>query len=416
MLDTNNLLVGIEASSLLAALLGGFIATLTPCVYPLIPITLSIVGASTEVPRAKAILRASIYCLGIFLSYTLLGTVAVLSGSLFGEIWASPAVEFAIGLMLCGYALLSLDLVLIKNNGRMSQSAAALSANSAVGAFAAGGVSAILAAPCTGALLAAILTLAASSPNPTSGILLMLAYAAGFSTPFFILALSPQLFRFIPRSGSWLYAAKFIIGLSLLALGFNYLGGENILVSPLNNGGFKILLIVISALICILTVRLGMQSYINESRILRFFAALTGAIFLLLLSLQIANFKPSGNNLGTSELSEALINAKSENSLVVMEFTADWCIKCKELARDVFSKSEVKEQLSSVQFVVVDLSQISDSEKELQRKYAVRGLPAIIFLCPSSAEISVPRINEVIDSAEFIEKLAQAKEKVLNCP
>ena len=406
--------ISLETPSLIGAFFGGLIATLTPCVYPLIPITLSIVGAGKESSRPKALFRSILFCGGIFLSYALLGILAVASGSFFGDIWSMPSFRTGLGIAISGYALISLDLVFFKSEGRLTQAAARLSGNSPYGAFAAGAVSGILAAPCTGALLATILTFAATSSNAVAGIFLLLSYAAGFAAPFFLLSLSPQAFSFIPRSGVWLYGAKFLIGAALLSLGIYYLFGNYISDYMLNFKAMKLTLLSITFFVIIVSCYLGVRSYILESKILRFFSAAAFALMLIPFVLNTFNLSTSRIN-DSAVFASSLARAQSRGVPLVLEFTADWCVKCKELARDVFSKKEVIDELTKTEFVTVDLSNLSEQEKALQKQYGVRGLPLIMFLCPSGEELKIPRINEVLNSSAFLDRLESAKLKFGEC-
>lgn len=401
-------------NSTVAAFIGGFIATLTPCVYPLIPITLSVVGAGKESSRIQALSRAALFCLGIFISYALLGIVAVYSGSFFGAIWSQASFRMLLGVAICCYALVSLDLIHIRTKGELSQFAASLNGNSAIGAFAAGSVSGILAAPCTGPLLATILTLAATSTSPGTGITLLLAYAAGFSLPFFILSLSPRFFRLAPKSGPWLYGVKFLIGASLLTLGAYYLLEYQLaLIKPF----FEIhssLILFLAVPILFLAIFLAIKSYLRDSRSLRLFASLS------VLTLSIIIISGSSSSKAPEmpvdlNFYQSLKNADSRKVATVVDFTADWCVKCKELERDVFSKEDVRQALQSFEFLSIDLSSISEEEKILQKRYGIRGLPAILFLCPDGSEIMLARINEVISDKDFHERLAQAKAALKNC-
>lgn len=403
-----------DSSAPIAAFLGGFAATLTPCVYPLIPITLSIVGAGKEVSRSRALWRASLYSLGIVASYSILGVVAVQTGSFFGSVWSSPAFRFVLGAIIFCYGLVSLELINVRSTGALGQKVAGLGGDTWRGAFLAGAVSGILASPCTAPLLATILTFAASSSNSLLGIALLFFYAIGFSLPFFMLALFPQAFSWIPRSGGWLHGIKFVIGAALLTLGAYYLSDFQVsFLKPL----FGLPLLIFypaTGLLLLLLCRMGTRSYLNESRKQRLLASVTFALValpsLLLGRGHSLNADPSSN-----VLAEAFERAKEKNAAVVLEFTADWCVQCRELAKAVFANPLVHEEMKSAEMTVVDLSNASSDEKKLQKDLGVRGLPAILFLCPSGKEFVEKRVNQVISAEEFLVRLRDVQSQLSSC-
>jgi len=392
--------------NLFSSFFAGIISTLTPCVYPLIPITLSIIKADKKSKRSLAFARALLYSLGIFLSYTSLGIIAVLSGGFFGELWTSASLRIGLGALLILLSFYSLEIFKFKSDGLLSKLGSKLSSNDKYGAIAAGAISGVLAAPCTGPLLAAILTFAASSSEKTQGILLLISYSAGFSLPFLVLATFPNLLRVIPKSGQWLHAIKFIIAAGLFAFGLSYI--LTALIDPRINrikwNSFE--LKVFSLIIFAVSVYFSGKSIRLEHRF-RSLVLLILASFSLLAPLSLIKSKVI-----RSDISE--LKALTDKPKIVF-FTAEWCTNCHEIKETLLVHQQVAQQLQQFEILEVDLTELSNSERAIQKDFSVRGLPTLIFTCPNFKEILGSRITSLLTQEEFGEILIKNLTSAANC-
>ena len=178
----------IQAAGLLQALVlavfGGLLTCLTPCVYPLIPITLSIFGACGAKSSRQAFLLSLAYVLGIAITYSILGLLAAASGSVFGSLLGNPWVIGAICGCLIFLSIYNLDLLTFSLGQGLSRFANSLGGKGYRGAFVMGMASGIVAAPCVGPVLLSILVIAAASGSAWKGGLLLFFYALGFGCPF----------------------------------------------------------------------------------------------------------------------------------------------------------------------------------------------------------------------------------------
>jgi cytochrome c biogenesis protein CcdA len=202
----------------LTAFLGGLLASLSPCVYPLIPLTLSFLGA------AKSVKPVLIFTTGKVITLLLLGVFAVRAGEALGYTSQLPSVQIAMGLFLCIFGTYSfLDKVpplFSKLNG--------IGSNFDGSAFLLGAGSALLVSPCTTPILYSVLVIVATTPSRLYGLTVMFAYAIGFSAILLILGLG--LVKKLPKSGTWLKlfhklssTALFCLGLYYFYLGFKQL-------------------------------------------------------------------------------------------------------------------------------------------------------------------------------------------------
>src|SRR3954470_2998592 len=204
----------------LFAFTAGLLTALTPCVYPMIPITISIFGAKTGVSRGRALALATFYVAGIAVMFGALGTVFALLGKAFGTFLANPwvivplAVFFvAMGLSMFGAFELALPTAL---QDRLSR----VGGRGFGGAFLMGLVGGIIAAPCTGPPLAGILAYVATTRDAVRGFLLMATYAGGIGIPFWAIA---GFSMSLPRSGRWMESVKSVLGIALIAAALYYL-------------------------------------------------------------------------------------------------------------------------------------------------------------------------------------------------
>jgi len=211
---------GASHPSLLFALGYGVLTALTPCVYPMIPITVSIFGARAGVPRGRALLLATAYVAGIAAMFGTLGTSFGLLGRAFGTFLANPWVIvplalffFAMGLSMFGAFEVALPSGL---QGRLAR----VGGRGFAGAFGMGLVAGIIAAPCTGPPLASLLAYVATTRNARWGFLLLATYGAGVGLPFWLLA---GFSMSLPKPGRWMEWVKSVFGIALFAAALYYL-------------------------------------------------------------------------------------------------------------------------------------------------------------------------------------------------
>ena len=147
------------------AYLGGVLTSLTPCVYPLIPITLSLFGVTRDTSWKSGFKLASIYVLGIAITYTVLGLIAGLTGQVFGALLTHPVTLIILSIFFLALAFFTLDLIKLPILSTLQTKAQGVGGSGAKGALLMGLVSGVVAAPCVGPVLALILAVAASTSN-----------------------------------------------------------------------------------------------------------------------------------------------------------------------------------------------------------------------------------------------------------
>src|SRR5213083_2626188 len=202
----------------------GLVTSLTPCIYPMIPITAGILsGASAGQPsRARSARLTLAYVTGLALFYAILGLIAGLSGSLFGTVSASPWARFAIGNLLLVFALAMFDVIPVSAPQRLMRWAAGLGGGSYPAVFLLGATSGLVAAPCGAPAFAAVLTWVATTHSAVLGFVYLFVFSLGMSALLVVVGVFSGTLAALPRAGAWTLWIKKVAGVALLAMAEYY--------------------------------------------------------------------------------------------------------------------------------------------------------------------------------------------------
>lgn len=376
----------------------GLALNLTPCVYPMFSVTVSLFSAQTDRKTWRVFLKAVIYVLGISTMYSILGVSAALSGSLFGGIIQSPLVLFSIGALLIALALSMFGLYELQIPYKLrSKLGGTNNKTGIIGIYLSGLVVGIFAAPCIGPPIIALLAFIGIKGDPVFGFWAFFVLSLGLGVPYLILGTFSNLLTKIPRSGAWMVWVKKIFGFVMLGAALFYIGlalypKETIYVLPL--------MFVIGGIYLGFIEKSG-----KENRKLIIFQRVFGiACIILSFVFFQALQKPAID--WQSYSPEKLNEARRLNKPVMLDFYADWCIPCLELDRLTFTDERVINASQDFIKLKVDLTQFGSEDSELLRqKFNVAGVPTIIFLNAEGQEIPASRIVGYVNPDEFIEKL-----------
>jgi thiol:disulfide interchange protein DsbD len=209
----------------LATLFGAGLATsLSPCVWPLIPISAGLIGGSARAaaPRGRIVGLTLAYVLGVGLFYSVLGLLAGLTGSLFGTVASNPWVLFAMGNLLLVFALAQLDVIPVVVPRRLATWAGGLSGGSYPAAFLLGATSGIVAAPCGAPAFAAVLTWVAKTGSGVLGFLYLFAFSIGMTAVLALAGVFSGILTKLPKPGPWMRWIKRAAGGVLLVMAEYY--------------------------------------------------------------------------------------------------------------------------------------------------------------------------------------------------
>lgn len=208
-----------------AAMFGaGLLTSLTPCVYPMIPITAGIIGgtAGASASRARVVSLTLTYVAGLALLYAVLGLLAGMTGTLFGTVSASPWARLAIGNLLLLFGLAMLDVFPVSAPQRLTAWAAGLGGGSYPGVFLLGATSGVVAAPCGAPAFAAVLTWVSTTGSPALGFIYLFVFSLGMTALLVVVGVFSGVLARLPRSGNWMLWIKRAAGAILIVMAQYY--------------------------------------------------------------------------------------------------------------------------------------------------------------------------------------------------
>jgi len=219
-MDFSAYLSNISPVTYLAVFIGGVATSFTPCIYPLIPIIVGVIGSSKERSRLRNFILSLSYCLGMAFTFSLLGMFAAMTGKLFGQMQSSPAAHIVVGGIIILFGLALLDVIPLPvfllskaGAGKVRKGGAVLPA------FIMGAASGFVAAPCTAAVLAALLAYVATSQNVVFGFTLLFTFALGLSTLLILIGTFSGILASLPRSEKFMAVTQKILALVMITLG-----------------------------------------------------------------------------------------------------------------------------------------------------------------------------------------------------
>ncbi|SMO43173.1 protein-disulfide reductase DsbD family protein [Fodinibius sediminis] len=381
----------------------GLALNLTPCVYPMMSVTVSLFGGQTtrKSPSAVAAFsKALVYVLGIVFMYSTLGVMAAYTGELFGNWLQSPWVLAGIGLLIFLLSLSMFGLFELQPPSWMMQKLGKTQqASGYIGHFLSGLLVGIFAAPCIGPPVIALLAFVGAQGSPLFGFITFLVMALGLGLPYLILGTFSGLLTKMPKSGVWMVWVKKVFGVMLVGIALFYL---SLAFTP----GYSMYAILVALVFG--GVYLGfIERSGHQRQVFRWikYAAGTGALisaFLLFQNLQKENVKWQAYD---SELIE------KTDKPIMLDFYADWCIPCIELDRKTFTDGRVIDETESFLRMKVDLTHF-DSRRagELRRKYDIAGVPTILFLDAEGQEIESARVTGFLEADRFLKRVEEAKQ------
>jgi cytochrome c-type biogenesis protein len=202
------------------AFLGGLLVSFTPCVYPILPVTVGYVGSRCGGSRRHALLLSAAYVVGMALTYAVLGMAAGLSGSVFGEATSHPLSYLVLGNICILFALSMFDVFRLPIPAILARAGETGSAPGGTGgAFVMGMMSGLVVGPCTAPVLGGLLLYVGASGHPVFGATLLFTFALGMGVPVVALGTSAGLLANLPKAGRWTVKVQRAFGVLLLLAG-----------------------------------------------------------------------------------------------------------------------------------------------------------------------------------------------------
>ncbi|MDO9170391.1 MAG: cytochrome c biogenesis protein CcdA [bacterium] len=421
----------LERGSWLAFLmvfLGGVLASFTPCVYPMIPITISYIGGNARGRPLKGFVLSLWYVLGIALVYSTLGVAAAATGGAFGQATQTPVFAAIVAAIIGAMALSMAGLFDLQLPSSLTSRVGG-GRTGFLGPLLMGAAMGLIAAPCVGPVLIVLLTWVATTGNLVLGFWLLFVFALGLGVLFVALGTFSGLLTALPGAGGWMQTVKHVFAIVLFALSLWFLR----LYAPVW------LLAAVFGLALLLCVSAwGAWRALPEGAGARAGLNLGGLRFLWLLGATLAilgglrglapGLLPAGGAApdraaageGSAEpawLSDdraAFAAAREQGKPVMMDFWAAWCAACLELDERTYNQPEVLALAADFVAVKMDLTERSAANDELARRYGVVGMPTVLFFDPQGRELE--RFSGFVNARDLAVVLERVRRGAAGAP
>ena len=384
----------------LALFLGGFLLNLTPCVFPMLGVTVSIFGARRKEALPKVVTTAALYVLGICATYTALGVAAALTGGLFGSALQNAWVGVVLGGLMLVLSLGMFGVYEMQPPLWLMDRLGGAQATNMAGAFLSGLGVGIIAAPCVGPFVVAVLALIAQRADVGFGVRTMFTLSLGLGFPYLFLATFSNLLQALPRSGDWMIWVKHALGVLLASIGIYYLcvgfvpnAAPWVLPVGLVLGGLWLGFVDKSA---------GVKGAFRTFAVMVGAAALFAGVFL-----GSRMYTASQRTLSFRPYDAAAVKASlAAGRPVMMDFSADWCLPCHELELNTFTDPRVVAKAKNFDRYKVDLTKYDSPEAAtLRKQFNVTGVPIVVFLGKGGNEVAEARVDGFLPPERFLQQM-----------
>lgn len=403
--------------------LAGLLTSFTPCIFPMIPITIAVLGKNAHLrTKGHNFSLSFAYVMGIAVTYAAMGVFAASTGQMFGSLMSHP---ITLSVMCLVFLLMALSMFGLFEIAAPLWLQNRLGGNLHVqgysGAFIYGLVAGVVASPCVGPVLISILTYVAKTQNLWLGFWLLFTFALGMGQLFLVLGFSSQATKLLPKSGAWMDGVKTFFGLMMMGVFYYYL---TLLV---NDRVFDVLF----GLGCVVGGSLlgafSSGPFEKVSQKLKKGFCQAAIIFgAAVLTIGALNLRPllhgqaittEGNAGATSEKKSGFQKysvADFEAALkigkpIIIDFWADWCAACLELEKYTLSDPQFIEQTSGFALFKYDASADSEELEALRKKYEIMGLPHLVFIDTKGNWRKDLTVNQFIETKPMLEKVNQIK-------
>ena len=431
--EQDQIVTALKQDSLTMTLLSffgfGLLLSLTPCIFPMIPILSGIiVGHGNHITTTRAFLLSLSYVMASALTYTVFGVLAALFG---GNLQATFQQPWIIGLFSSIFVLLSLSMfgfyeLEIPNwlKTKLHNSSIRHRDGSLWGAAIMGALSSLIVGPCVAAPLAGALIYIGQTGDALLGGSALFAMGLGMGVPLLLLGASAG--KLLPKAGTWLYATKAVFGVIMLAMAVWML--SRILPAA-------IIILLWAMLLILPAIYLKAIDPLPEQcsgwhKLWKGIGLMMLAYgLLLLIGFSMGNNNPlkplqglGVNNAQAAEpglvfkrvaslaaLETEILQASAKHQAIMLDFYADWCISCKEMAAYTFTDPKVKQALAGVVLLQADVTNNNADDQTLLTTFKLIGPPAILFFGTDGKEITAQRVIGYQETESFIKTLQRVK-------
>ena len=415
--DITNSLKNSSTLLVLATFFGfGLLLSLTPCVFPMIPILSSIIvnaGQNKELTVGRGFFLSLVYVLAMSFAYTIAGILAGLFGANLQVALQNPyvlvtfsAIFIALAFSMFGYFELRLPQVL---QNKINKTSEGKENQGVVGIAIMGFLSALIVGPCVAPPLAGALVYIGQTGDAFLGGAALFVMSLGMGLPLLLIGIGAG--KFMPKPGGWMESITKIFGIVMLSIAIWMLDrvldptlimylwallfmGSAIYLKMYEHILIKLmtLVILIYGVIVFVGAISGATNVLNP---LERFTANTNAISSI--NSNIVTFKKVKN---IDELEKAI---ELSSKPVMLDFYADWCVSCKELEEITFKDEKVIAKLKEFTLLKADVTKNTNEDKELQKKFSIVGPPGLIFWDEKNQEVNGAKIIGYKNPKEFLD-------------
>jgi thiol:disulfide interchange protein DsbD len=400
----------------------GVLLSLTPCVFPMIPILSSIiVGQGHQLTTRRAFIIALTYVLAMSVTYAGVGVIAGLFGANMQAWFQNPWMISLFAALFFALALAMFDLYDIQLPNAVQTRLTSLSnqqrAGTLIGVAIMGVLSALVVGPCVAPPLMGVLIFIGQTGDAVLGFLALFCLGLGMGVPLLLLGTSAG--RWLPHAGAWMQTIKRIFGVLLLGVAIWLL--DRILPDWIIVSIWAVFCmgigIYLGALEQINQFASGWQRFLKTMAVLCFsyglillFGAATGSSHVFQPLRGLTSTKPSVALTATTitsldDFNQVIADAIAHQQPMMLDIYADWCVSCQKLEHSTLADEQVRQSLRPYKFVRFDITDYTQSHQQLLQQLKIPGPPALLFFDHQGREQSSYRLVGFVSATELINHL-----------